>query len=68
MALSLCVLARALSKMFNAARATLIQFCAGGNYVNFGVFSLYQDKALDNALDIGLQMCLSFPLGDVMVC
>lgn len=38
----------------------------GGNYVCFGVFSLYNDPALDNALDVSLQMVLSIPLDDVM--
>ena len=38
----------------------------GGNYVCFGVFSLYNDPALDNALDVALQMVLSIPLDDVM--
>ena len=37
-----------------------------GNYVNFGVFSLYNDKALQSALDVSLQMCLQIPLTDVM--
>lgn len=37
-----------------------------GNYVNFGVFSLYNDKALQNALDVSLQMCLQIPLADVL--
>lgn len=37
-----------------------------GNYVNFGVFSLYNDQALQNALDVSLQMCLQIPLSDVM--
>lgn len=37
-----------------------------GNYVNFGVFSLYNDQALQNALDVSLQMCLQIPLTDVM--
>lgn len=38
----------------------------GGNYVCFGVFSLYNDPALDNALDVALKMVLSIPLDDVM--
>ena len=38
----------------------------GGNYVNFGVFELYNDKALEDALIIALQMVLSMPLSDVM--
>jgi exportin-7 len=37
-----------------------------GNYVNFGVFSLYNDQALQNALDVSLQMCLQIPLNDIM--
>ena len=37
-----------------------------GNYVNFGVFSLYNDKALQNSLDVSLQMCLQIPQGDVL--
>jgi len=34
----------------------------GGNYVCFGVFALYNDPALDNALDVALQMVLTVPL------
>ena len=37
-----------------------------GNYVNFGVFALYDDKALQNTLDVSLQMCLQIPIADVM--
>lgn len=37
-----------------------------GNYVNFGVFTLYNDTALQNALDVSLQLCLSIPLDDVL--
>mmetsp|Transcript_12963 Transcript_12963/g.18933 ORF Transcript_12963/g.18933 Transcript_12963/m.18933 type:complete len:1115 (-) Transcript_12963:105-3449(-) len=49
MALSLSVLNSALS----------------GNYVCFGVFTLYNDQCLDNALDVALQMILSVPMEDV---
>ncbi|KAF0719560.1 Aste57867_954 [Aphanomyces stellatus] len=38
----------------------------GGNYVNFGVFKLYNDKAWDQALEICLQMALSIPLDELM--
>eukprot|EP00899_Mesostigma_viride_P004716 jgi/Mesvir1/14245/Mv09683-RA.1 len=38
----------------------------GGNYVNFGVFELYGDKALSDALDISLKLWLSIPLADIM--
>ncbi len=37
----------------------------GGNYVCFGVFELYNDMALQNALDVALNMALSVPLDDV---
>lgn len=50
MALSLNVLISALS----------------GNYVCFGVFALYNDPALDNALDVSLQMVLSVSVDDVI--
>eukprot|EP00580_Thalassiosira_gravida_P016865 CAMPEP_0201660514 /NCGR_PEP_ID=MMETSP0494-20130426/3148_1 /ASSEMBLY_ACC=CAM_ASM_000839 /TAXON_ID=420259 /ORGANISM="Thalassiosira gravida, Strain GMp14c1" /LENGTH=1109 /DNA_ID=CAMNT_0048138419 /DNA_START=380 /DNA_END=3709 /DNA_ORIENTATION=+ len=38
----------------------------GGNYVCFGVFALYNDPALDSALDISLKMALSIPLDHVI--
>ncbi|KAL4534670.1 hypothetical protein Ndes2526A_g05549 [Nannochloris sp. 'desiccata'] len=38
----------------------------GGNYVNFGVFDLYGDPALRDALDIALQMALYIPLPDIL--
>ena len=37
-----------------------------GNYVNFGVFELYGDRALDDALDIALKMVLSIPAADIL--
>jgi exportin-7 len=37
----------------------------GGNYVCFGVFELYNDRALENALDVALTMALSVPLDDI---
>jgi exportin-7 len=37
-----------------------------GNYVNFGVFALYNDQALQNSLDVSLQMCLQIPLADII--
>jgi exportin-7 len=37
----------------------------GGNYVCFGVFELYNDRALDSALDVALTMALSVPLDDI---
>lgn len=37
-----------------------------GNYVNFGVFELYGDPALKDALDTALRMILSMPLSDIL--
>ena len=37
-----------------------------GNYVNFGVFELYGDRALADALDIALKMILSIPFPEVL--
>jgi exportin-7 len=37
----------------------------GGNYVCFGVFELYNDKALESALEVALQMALSVPMDDI---
>ncbi|CAJ1968904.1 unnamed protein product [Cylindrotheca closterium] len=37
----------------------------GGNYVCFGVFELYNDRALESALDVALQMVLSVPMEDI---
>lgn len=37
-----------------------------GNYVNFGVFELYSDSALKDALTVALRMVLSIPLNDIM--
>jgi len=38
-----------------------------GNYVNFGVFRLYGDEALDNVLNCFVKLVLSIPLSDLMV-
>ncbi len=37
-----------------------------GGYVNFGVFSLYNDACLQNSLDVALQILLQIPIEDVM--
>jgi exportin-7 len=37
-----------------------------GNYVNFGVFELYGDRALADALDMALKMSLAIPLASIM--
>ncbi|CAM9898423.1 unnamed protein product, partial [Ectocarpus sp. 6 AP-2014] len=43
----------------------MLSTALSGTYVNFGVFTLYNDKALDNALETALQLALSVPLADV---
>ncbi|CAM9433954.1 unnamed protein product [Ascophyllum nodosum] len=43
----------------------MLSTALAGTYVNFGVFTLYQDKALDSALETALQLALSVPLVDV---
>jgi hypothetical protein len=35
--------------------------------VNFGVFALYGDKALSEALSVSLELVLSMPLESVLV-
>ena len=37
-----------------------------GNYVNFGVFKLYGDRALADCLEVVIQMCLSISLEDIL--
>ncbi|KAL0289446.1 UNVERIFIED_CONTAM: Exportin-7-A [Sesamum radiatum] len=44
----------------------IMQSALAGNYVNFGVFELYGDRALADALDIALKMTLSIPLADIL--
>ncbi|KAL9265012.1 Exportin-7-B-like protein [Drosera capensis] len=45
---------------------TILTRALVGNYCNFGVFELYGDSALVDALDIALKMTLSIPLADVL--
>ncbi|KAK9818400.1 hypothetical protein WJX72_012091 [[Myrmecia] bisecta] len=45
---------------------TILTRALAGNYVNFGVFELYGDPALKDALDVALKMALSVPLSDIM--
>lgn len=49
-----------------AVALTVLNSALGGNYVCFGVFALYNDPALENSLDVALQMVLSVPLDDVI--
>ncbi|XP_062092059.1 uncharacterized protein LOC133797942 isoform X2 [Humulus lupulus] len=45
---------------------TILTRALAGNYVNFGVFELYGDRALADVLGIALKMTLSIPLADVL--
>ncbi|XP_071724978.1 uncharacterized protein [Rutidosis leptorrhynchoides] len=45
---------------------TILSRALSGNYCNFGVFELYGDRALADALDISLKMTLSIPLADIL--
>jgi exportin-7 len=43
-----------------------LQRALSGNYVNFGVFALYGDKALDDVLSTAIQLCLSMQLQEML--
>ncbi|GAU33650.1 hypothetical protein TSUD_310580 [Trifolium subterraneum] len=45
---------------------TILSRALAGNYVNFGVFELYGDRALSDALDAALKMTLSIPMSDIL--
>jgi exportin-7 len=45
---------------------TTLTRALAGNYVNFGVFELYGDRALADALDIAIKMSLCIPLSDIL--
>ncbi|XP_010543785.1 PREDICTED: exportin-7 isoform X2 [Tarenaya hassleriana] len=45
---------------------TILSRALNGGYCNFGVFELYGDRALADALDISLKMTLSIPLADIL--
>ncbi|KAK7409753.1 hypothetical protein VNO78_00042 [Psophocarpus tetragonolobus] len=45
---------------------TILSRALSGNYVNFGVFELYGDRALSDVLDASLKMTLSIPMSDIL--
>ncbi|XP_075095924.1 uncharacterized protein LOC107774714 isoform X3 [Nicotiana tabacum] len=45
---------------------TILSRALAGNYVNFGVFEIYGDRALADAFDISMRMALSIPLADIL--
>jgi exportin-7 len=46
---------------------SMIKAALCGNYVNFGVFRLYGDDALDNALQMFVKLLLSISQNDLLV-
>jgi exportin-7 len=44
----------------------MLKFALSGNYVNFGVFRLYGDEALDDALNMFVKLVLSIQQNDLM--
>ncbi|KAK4797341.1 hypothetical protein SAY86_029667 [Trapa natans] len=45
---------------------TILSRALAGNYVNFGVFELYGDRALSDVLNIVMKLILSIPLADIL--
>ena len=45
---------------------TMLTRALSGNYVNFGVFALYGDRALADCLEVMIQMCLRVQLEDIL--
>lgn len=45
----------------------MLKAALNGSYVNFGVFRLYGDEALDNALNTFVKLLLSIPQSDLLV-
>ena len=45
----------------------MLKAALSGNYVNFGVFRLYGDDALDNALNTFVKLLLMIPQSDLLV-
>ena len=57
-----CPTLKGISICFNILKAALC-----GSYVNFGVFRLYGDDALDKALNMLVKLVLSIPLKSLLV-
>ncbi|XP_073525955.1 exportin-7-B-like [Phyllobates terribilis] len=45
---------------------TMLSAALSGNYVNFGVFELYGDTAVSDALHVAIRMALTIPFADIM--
>ena len=46
---------------------SILKLSLCGNYVNFGVFKLYGDTALEDALSVFVQLLVSIPLKSLLV-
>lgn len=46
---------------------SMLKAALSGNYVNFGVFRLYGDSALDDALGVFVKLLLSITQNDLLV-
>ena len=46
---------------------TMLKATLCGNYINFGVFQLYGDRALDDALNMFIQIVVSIPHNNLLV-
>jgi len=44
----------------------LLTRALSGNYVNFGVFALYGDRALSDCLEVIIKLCLSLPTEQIL--
>ena len=45
----------------------MLKAALSGGYVNFGVFNLYGDEALNNALNMFMKLLYSVPRNDILV-
>ena len=45
---------------------TVLARALSGNYVNFGVFALYGDRALADCLEVTIKLCLSMQMSDII--
>lgn len=45
---------------------SIMSKCLGGRYINFGVLWLYQDKAINEALDMVIKLMLDVPMDDLL--
>ena len=45
----------------------MLKAALSGGYVNFGVFNLYGDEALNNSLNMFVKLAFSIPSKDILV-